>query len=67
MIYSQVFKTAEGCRKRARFENQHSSGRYIFSILQFRNGRQDVAPFDPQHADEYTWRLNRESVRRPRH
>jgi hypothetical protein len=60
MLLTQVFKTAEGADKRARFETAHS-GRHTFRAVRCIRGEPDAETFDRDRfiREEYTWRLAR--------
>lgn len=65
MFLTQVFKTHEGCAKRARFENEHrSAGRWRYTAARFVDGKPDRTPYDESIARQgrYTWRLERTSI-----
>ena len=60
MILKQVFLTAEGAAKRARFENAHCDNRWLYIPIRFYKDRRDDEPFDRGRWTDYTWRLYRE-------
>jgi hypothetical protein len=57
MILKHEFKTFEGARKRAAFENAHCNHLFHYTIVCFRDGVPNARPFDQTAA--YKWRLNR--------
>jgi hypothetical protein len=60
MLLRQEFKTGEGARKRAAFENAHSPGnKYWFRPVRCLDGVVDATDFDPAKFTRYTWRLER--------
>jgi hypothetical protein len=59
MILSQIFKTAEGARKRALFENAHSKS-HKYSPVRFYRGKIDLEEFKRERFSDYTWRLRKE-------
>jgi len=61
MILKQVFKTAEGARKRAAFENAHCNGKYLYTTVRFFNGKPDTDPIVGYRWRDYTWKLKRKT------
>jgi len=61
MILKQVFKTAEGARKRAALENARCNGKYIFTPVRFFNDLRDIDLFVDYRWSKYTWRLKRKT------
>jgi hypothetical protein len=59
MLLVQQFKTFEGARKRAAFENAHCERRYRYTVVRCLNGEPDTMSFDKQRFKEYTYRLDR--------
>lgn len=60
MLLVQQFKTLEGARKRAAFENAHCNARYRFTIVRCLKGEPDTFTFVPNNFSEYTFRLKKE-------
>ncbi len=58
MLLTQEFKTSEGARKRASFENAHTKT-FTYKVIRCRVGQRDVRPFNPDDFHQYTWRLER--------
>ena len=56
MLLKQVFKTYEGARKRAAFENAHRVN-FRFFVVRCRDGKPDGAAFD--RAVKYDYRIER--------
>lgn len=56
---AQVFKSYDGAQKRAKFENAHCDGKYIYTPIRFRCGEVDGEPMVQERWLEYTWRLLR--------
>jgi hypothetical protein len=63
MLLKQQFKTMEGARKRAAFENAHCDRRFIFTPVRCVNGAPDPNPFEGNLMGLYTWRLKKEMRR----
>ena len=59
MILKQIFKTFEGARKRAMFENAHCNGKYHYRVIRFFEGKPDTDPVTGTRWKKYTWRLER--------
>jgi hypothetical protein len=57
---AQVFKTAEGARKRAAFENAHTK-QWHYAVERWLDGQPDNEPVNGWvwHRKRYTWRLRR--------
>jgi hypothetical protein len=65
MLLKQQFKTWEGARKRAAFENAHCERRFTFLVVRCVNGEPDPNNFEPIIMDmgRYTWRLAKWSTK----
>jgi hypothetical protein len=66
MLLAQIFKTSEGARKRAAFENAHLSNRaqasrLAYFVVRFLDGKRDYAPYSPaaSSSGRYHWQLER--------
>lgn len=67
MIYRQIFKSFEGCRKRCAFERAHAKDgargnvNARFFPVRFRNGAPDCLAFDRAIAERggYTYRIEK--------
>jgi hypothetical protein len=65
VILAQVFKTADGADKRARFETAHCADRFTYRAVRYINGwggdHPDGETFDRGRflRGQYTWRLAR--------
>ena len=59
MLLVQVFKTAEGVRKRVAFENAHSKTHRFEAVRMF-NGYVDTHSFEAERMLAYTWRIRKE-------
>lgn len=59
MLLTQQFKTYEGARKRALFENAHCDNKYRYVVVRCVNGELDHSPFNALKFKEYTYRLER--------
>jgi hypothetical protein len=58
MILRQEFKTGEGARKRATFENAHSRT-HTYTVIRYKDGLIDLAAFDRDSHKDYTWRVQK--------
>lgn len=57
-LMAQVFKTAEGARKRAAFENANN-GYWVYVPVRCIGDIEDTAEFNAHDFKLYTWRLRR--------
>lgn len=60
MILAQVFKTAEGADKRARFENSlKANAAWQWAAIRFYKGERDREAFSRERWADYTWQLEK--------
>jgi hypothetical protein len=62
MILAQVFKTSEGARKRAAFENAHrtpGNRNMRYGVVRFFRNQLDREALQESRYPDYTWRIEK--------